>query len=579
MRKMVELRTIRGFDRVFGGIGAAGAIVILAAAVAAGPAFAQGDIRLEAPAVEDVAGPAAPAGDGPASDALGAAAEAEEARDGAQPAAARPVGSSSAAPRQPRLAAPRLALLSVGFTPSSYLDEAELAGIRDAWLGRVVDMAGLDGLAAAVDALYRDKGIAFAHAAIGTLDAAAGHVTIALVEARLGAVSYETAGVSPAYLDYRLGLKQGDLADNRLIQQRLERLSLTDGVQMNADFRPGAPGVVDLVITPAEQPLLSGFASTDNFGKKSTGKERFSAGVTVRSLTGWNDPLSVSGALTRGSQSASVSYSRVVHPLGTRLTAFVEGARSTTLGVPVTRNRSFSGEIGFNHPFVMRPDLRLTGSVSVLGFGERGSISGAPLVEQDGYGVRLGASQFLNGAGWFVATGQTLTALRWRDDITGAHGLGHVSLQANVAAAHALGADYLVSLQAAGQIAFDGNTPAKFSFGVAGPAAVRGYDQDVSSSDSGFYARTQIERSTPLALGIEDVAVRPFIFADIGRSYEHSGGAYRALDFLASAGIGASVGIGRHLSGDIFVAKPLLDANGFDASGRYEVRVGLTVSF
>lgn len=577
MRKVVGLKKFRVCVVLSGAVRVA-ALAMLAATMAADPVFAQGGIVLEAPPVEDAAGPVAAPDDGPAADALGAAAEAEEAEDAGEQ-AAPPVVRAPAAPRRPRLAAPRVALRSIMFMPSSYLDEAELAGVRDAWLGRVVDISALDGLAAAVDALYREKGIAFAHAAIGALDPAAGRVTVDLVEARLGAIGYEGGAMSPAYLDYRLGLKRGDLADNRLIQQKLERLSLTDGVLMNADFRPAAPGVVDLVVTPAQQPLLGGFASADNFGKESTGTKRFSAGFTVRSLTGWNDPLSVSGAVTHGSQSASVSYSRVVHPSGTRLAAFAEGARSTTLRDPVTRNWSFSGEIGLNHPFVMRPNLRLTGSASVLGFGERGTIAGAPLVEQDGYGIRLGASQFLNGAGWFVATGQTLTALHWRDRIVGAGGLDHLNLQANIAAAYALGDDHLVALQAAGQLAFDRNTPAKFSFGVAGPAGVRGYDQDVSSSDSGFYARAQIERSTPLALGIEDVAVRPFVFADIGRSYEYSGGAYRGLDLLASAGIGASVGIGPHFSGDIFVAKPLLDANGFDASNHYEVRVGLTVSF
>lgn len=531
-----------------------------------------GDVEDAVPEAQDDGG----------SDADGAAEEAEAAPDGGEPPAQAqtPPGAAPGA-RRPRAVAARMVLRSILFSRSDYLSGTELDEVRRRYLGRSVLPADLGGLVAAVDALYRERNILLARAVPTRIDAASGLVSIELQEARIG----EVAGsgdrhIDQRYIAYRLGLAAGDLADNRIVDERVLRLSLTDNLPVQAQFVPGAvPGIVDLELMLAERAPVSVFATLDTFGKRATGVLRGTAGITIRSLTGWNDPLSVSGTVTEGSVSGSIGYSRVVHPLGTRLSIAADASQSRTLAAPVTRNRSYGVEVGLAHPFVVRRTMRVQGSVSALGFAEAGTISGAPLVDQHGYGGRLGASQFFNGEGWFASLGQTFTAIGWYDGIVGGGRIDHYALGANAAGAVALGAHHAFAVQAVGQLALNARAPSKYRLTVAGPGGVRGYDQDVSSGDSGVYLRAQIERTTPLPLGIDGVDLRPFAFADVGQAFDFVGGAQVAQDALASVGIGSTFALGRNLSGDIFAAKPLLDANGFSARGQYEVRGSVSVRF
>jgi hemolysin activation/secretion protein len=498
--------------------------LLVAAVPTAMPAYAQtideeiildGDVEDAVPEEEDGA---------PDTDAGGAAEEAEAAPedDGqgeppqtgqAPPAAAAPGDGA----RQPRAVVSRIVLRTIAFSPSEYLSDAELDAVRQGFLGRSVALADLGGLVGVVDALYRDRGILLARAVPSRIDVSQGRVSIELQEARIGRITSSGADhISQRYIAYRLGMAEGDLADNRLVDERVLRLSLTDGMPIEAEFSAGAmPGIVDLGLTLSRQKPVSVFASVDTFGKEATGVMRGTAGLTIHSLTGWNDPLSLSGTVTEGSLSGSVGYSRAVHPLGTRLSVAADASSSQTLAAPVTRNQSYGVEVGLAHPFVVRPDMRLQASVSAIGFAETGTIRGAPLVDQHGYGGRLGASQIFNGQGWFAAFGQTVTGIGWYDGIVGGARIDHVALGGNAAGAIGLGAHHSFAVQVVGQLALNARAPAKYRLTVAGPSGVRGYDQDVSSGDSGVYLRAQLERLSPLPIGIDHVDVRPFAFADV----------------------------------------------------------------
>lgn len=109
--------------------------------------------------------------------------------------------------------------------------------------------------------------ITLVEAQITEIDPPSGVATIEVFKARIGAVNYVSHNASDHYPTFQLGLKSGELADNRLINQRLNRLAATDGVLVDAAFNPGAArGLTDLDITLAEPPLFSGAISFDSYG-------------------------------------------------------------------------------------------------------------------------------------------------------------------------------------------------------------------------------------------------------------------------------------------------------------------------
>lgn len=469
-----------------------------------------------------------------------------------------------------------ITIRDVVFTPSGYLSEAELAAATDPFVGRRFRVTELGGLLAAVDALYADKGITLAQAILTSADPASGQVSIELFEARVGSVAYESGLMSDAYLAFRLGLTPGMLADNRLIQERLDRLSLTDGVTATANFQPGAArGDTDLTLQFTEPEPFWAYAGIDNFGSESTGLVRLSGGAGIRSLTGWNDPLSIDIVANQHILSGALNYSRIVHPHGTRLGVSIDASGSTSIDTPTVADRQGGVLLDLTHPIVVEAGRRWDAGASVLTFLETGTIAGAPLLDQRGKGVRVSSSEQFAGDDWGLALSQTATAIIWDDAITSEDGLFFLGLDGSLNASATVAELMSLSFAAAAQLTVAGDrAPARYQFGVSGPNAVRGYSSDLSKDDSGFYARLELGLATPPQLGTLTLA--PFAFADIGRAADASD---TAQDLLASAGLGMRFAIDRHVNGQIYAAKPLLDANGFDATPAYEIRGSLTASY
>mgnify|MGYP002399816160 CR=1 FL=1 len=545
-------------------------------AAMAEPAFSQDDQSATVPVQ-------VPGSSGPSTDAISAAEEAEaaaeEAEAAAEPEQAQPAAPDTSAPKAAKAARPFL-VRRVVFGPSVYLSAEELAAAGARIEGRRILASRAAAILSEINSLYQSKGIALAEALVTGIDPATGTVWIELFEARIGQVVYRSKLASDAYLDYRLGLKTGDPADNRVIEERLRRLTLTDGSTVNADFQPGAErGFTDLTLVFQDANPYGAFASVDNFGKRSTGEERLNLGVVARSLTGWNDPLNLSATFTERSASGTISYSRPILPAGTRATFSFTGSTSRSFPPVVVDTVSFSGEAGLVHPILLENQRRMQMSALLLGFEEKGDIGGTPVVDQSGWGGQLGLSTYLAGAGWFFGTDHAIRVLDWDDRVAGEAGLTHVGLNGGVNAAARLSDHYAVTLQLGWQVAVNERAPSRYSFGVTGPFAVRGYDPDVSNSDSGVFVRAQVERATPLPLPIGSLELRPFIFADAGRSWDFVGGGHVALDAVASAGAGLTISMGSTIAGSIFVARPLLDANGYVVGDDIDVRASLTATF
>ncbi|GGD20847.1 ShlB/FhaC/HecB family hemolysin secretion/activation protein [Sinisalibacter lacisalsi] len=529
----------------------------------------------DAAPIETTIGGGDQAGNRPSDAAIEAAEEAVRAAARATERAVAPAGAGEA--RMPPGAA-LFVLREIRFTPSGYLEASSLAAIEATLLGRRFRADDLSAITDAVARVYAERGIVLAQPIVTGVDPANGRVEVELFEARIGAVRVASGLSRPEYYRWRLGLRTGDLADTRIIDARLNRLALTDGVAFDANFVPGSErGQTDLVAEVSEPKRLTGEITADNYGTPAQGTLRLGATLRNAALTGWNDPLALSISRGAGALSLSASYGRVITPSGAALSITAGYDRAETRAAPRVETQTRFAELSLAVPTLVEERRRVSFGLGMHWFSEQSDIAGAPLLDQAGGYLSLGTT-----AAWFgdfasIQVSQALRLLRYDDAITGATGIGGVLLPGDLTIAAPITRELSFSLRAGWQLAVAAPLPARFKFSSASPYAVRGYPTGLQSGDSGWFARAQFEYALPAEVLPEELSLTPFVFADTGEAHDYVAGRNVGQGRLASAGIGMSMTTGEGVFADAFVARPLRDVPGFTAGGRWSAfaRVGL----
>lgn len=204
-------------------------------------------------------------------------------------------------------------------TPSAFritgavsIPAEELQSLVKPWVGRSLDLRGLNEAAGAITRRYQSAGHFLSYAYLPAQRVADGVIEIAVLEGRIDAVQVANAQdvrlrdeVVQAHVD--------GLADRTpLVQDDVERklLLLNDlpGVTARAAFTPGAStGTADMVVTVAEDEPLELRFDVNNHGARSTGQTRLGATLALRDLFGFGDVttaralVSQRGALVSGS--------------------------------------------------------------------------------------------------------------------------------------------------------------------------------------------------------------------------------------------------------------------------------------
>ena len=463
---------------------------------------------------------------------------------------------------------------------SAYFKRAELDAAVAPFLGRRLRPGGAQAIADAVNALYRAEGIDLAIAQVAGIDPGRGTVTIDLFEARLGRVDYRSRRARPAYLRFRLGVEEGDLADTRVIAERLERLWLTDRLRTEADFSPGSmPGHTNLTMSFEDPPPLAASLRFDNYGEAATGAARASASLRINSLTGWGDPLALDLMTSEGARSATLTYSRTVTPGGGQLAASISGQHSDTLSAPVVTSETVSAGLIYAHPVTLAEDRSLWVTLGLDRYDETTEVAGAVTADQSGWSVTLGA----NGARSFdralrqVVWSVGLTAGRFTDKVLGLGDLTYGALTASGRLQWALGDWGTAILMGAAQLPLTDDTPSRGKFAVTSPFAVPGYSSGLSEGAGGYWTRFQIEAAKPLR--ISGTALHPYAFVALGEAFDRVGGAWTGQGLASSIGIGQSGRIGRRGVFDVQLARSLTPVLGRGGDGAWSVRVAFSLTF
>lgn len=180
------------------------------------------------------------------------------------------------------------------------VDPAEVLPLLEPWRGRELTLTEIYEAAAAVTNHYRAKGFLVAKAYVPRQDASAGILTIRVVTGRIGTVGQENGTANWDFLlegIFENAMEQGQPVTKAAVERAMLLASDLPGAQMpNIVISPGdAPGTSDFIFRTEPANRLAGYAMTDNFGSRYTGRLRTSAGLELNAPLGLGDKLTLSG--------------------------------------------------------------------------------------------------------------------------------------------------------------------------------------------------------------------------------------------------------------------------------------------
>lgn len=244
-----------------------------------------------------------------------------------------------------------------------------LAELVKPWIGRRLDIAGLNEAAGAITRHYQSAGHLLSYAYLPAQRVADGVIEIAVLEGRLEATQIVTAQdvrlrdeVIQAHTDSLP--KQPPLLQAE-VERKLLLLNDIPGVTARAAFTPGSStGAAEMVVSVAEDEPLVLRAEANNHGSRSTGEYRAGIGVQLRDVFGWGDStgarllVSKQGGLVSGSLNTSVP----VGGDGYRVGAALSHLKYQLAGVFARTGAVGSADVlslDASYPFVRRADANL----------------------------------------------------------------------------------------------------------------------------------------------------------------------------------------------------------------------------
>ncbi|NML48471.1 ShlB/FhaC/HecB family hemolysin secretion/activation protein [Ramlibacter sp. G-1-2-2] len=256
---------------------------------------------------------------------------------------------------------PKLAPRHFHITGATLFTQAQLLPLVQDGVGREMDLAGLEDLAARISRFYRAHGYTVAHAYIPQQDVTDGTVEIAVIEGRYGAITIQgpAAGAAPRSLG---GVNVGDVVADAPLERALLLLADRPGIATRATLQPGASvGTSELVVDVQPGERFTGRVDADNYGSRASGSERLGASLAVNNATGLADVAGLN-LLTTGE---GMQYGRAAWQLPV-------GNRGTKAGIAYSDMRykllhefevlQANGSAGIASAFVAHPLLRSRGA-------------------------------------------------------------------------------------------------------------------------------------------------------------------------------------------------------------------------
>lgn len=490
------------------------------------------------------------------------------------PAAPLTPRNGAALPAPPPLPAPAGAspdgtvrIAGVRFTGNSRIPDAELQALVQDALGRELDLAGLEALAARVSREYRRRGYTVARAYLPPQQVRDGILELAVVEGRFGAVTVR--GDAPRSLPLA-ALEPGTVVTDAALERALLLAADVPGIAVRSTLQPGASvGTSELVVDVAPGERFAGSVEADNFGSRSTGRGRLGATLLVNNPSGAGDLVTLRAIASDG----GLAHGRLAYQLrvgrdGTRVGAAASAMRYR-LGEEFA-SLDAHGTARVATVFVAHPVLRTRHANANLqiAFEDkqlRDHIdSVATSTERKLRSLTLGwsgdRSDSFGGAGaWTFSLAYTrgeldlpTPAARAVDDATAGTAGSFDKLALGVSRQQALGPSTTLFVAYTGQWA-GGNLDSSEKLPLGGVAGVRAYPQGEAPSDHAHLLTAELRHNVTSAW--QWIA---FVDAATGRANaEPWPGASGARRSLSGAGVGLAWAGGRGLNARLYYAHKL----------------------
>jgi len=190
----------------------------------------------------------------------------------------------------------------------------ELDALLRPWVGRTLDLKGLNEAAGALTRRYQADGHLLSYAYLPAQKVDAGVVEIAVLEGQIAAVQVVTAqevrlrdAVVQAHTD---SLTQAQPVLQPDVERQLLLLNDIPGVVARGTLTPGAStGTADVVVSVAEDEPLALRVQADNHGSRSSGEFRAGLQMQLRDLSGWGDSTTLQATVSNGGGLVSGSMS------------------------------------------------------------------------------------------------------------------------------------------------------------------------------------------------------------------------------------------------------------------------------
>lgn len=260
---------------------------------------------------------------------------------------------------------------TIRFAGNSLLGEPQLSTAVADFVNRELDFAGLQRVADAVAAAYREAGW-LVRAYLPEQDISEGVVTVQVIEARFGGVRLEgesSQRVKPAELQAFFNEAQpvGEFLNANALDRALLLTDDLPGVSVAGTLAPGqSDGETVLVMQTTDEPFVYGDVGLDNTGTLSTGSNRLTASLNINSPGGRGELISVIGLHTEGSDYGRVALTVPERYNGLRLGASLSSMTYKVINGPgataQVQGRSNSMGFDLNYPLVRSRMLNLYAS-------------------------------------------------------------------------------------------------------------------------------------------------------------------------------------------------------------------------
>lgn len=250
---------------------------------------------------------------------------------------------------------------SFKFSGNTTIDSKTLDSLVKPYENKELGINGLKEVASIITKYYRDHGYFVARAYIPAQSMEEGVVEIAIIEGRYGNFEMKNSShvKTQAVQGYMDQLKSGQSVSTMSLERQMLLINDLSGAQVtNAEVFPGQKvGTSDFAITVSPTDKYSGYAVVDNYGSRYTGEERLSASVSVNSLSGIGDTLTLSGLIsnTADLKNGRIAYDR---PLGYNGLKGGISASITDYTLSEISNYEASGQTNSYNAYIAYPFLK-----------------------------------------------------------------------------------------------------------------------------------------------------------------------------------------------------------------------------